>query len=408
MQFTVHRDEFLSAVTSVLRATATRVIQPILSNVLISAPTSAGMLALAATDLDFTLKTALNAEITLPGATTLNAKKLSEILAKLPPKTLVTLTIDTTLQTARIKSGSSTFDLRTLPAEEFPELPTLPTANVVEVPLEAFLRAVRQTEFAAAGYETNNVLGGVFVKLSPQSLEMVATDGSRLARRVEALETTLAGDTLSAIIPARTLQEFLKLANAVLNNAKAHQALLAKNQPDSDTALPPDEAEELPVARIALDHGRIYLSAGQLLAVSRLLDGQYPRYEQLIPLNNRIVMESNRVAFMASLERAAVMANERTKIVKLKLENGQLMMAADTPELGQSHDSLPVRYDGEPLEIAFNHEYVLDALKVIESDDVRMETNGVLAPTLFRDSDETTTADNTQGYLCLVMPVQVK
>lgn len=398
MRFTVQRDEFLAAVISVQRASATRVIQPILANVLLEAQSAAGFLRLSATDLDFSLQTVINAEISVEGAATISAKKLSEILAKLPAKASVTLDIDLTVQTARVSCGSSVFDLRTLPADEFPTIPILPDEQVIEVDLDAFLRTIRQTEFAAASYESNNVLGGIFFKLTPDALEMVATDGSRLARRVEALTNHQVTSEVSAIIPARTLQEFLKLGGAAYGLEKAALAEQAKaNSEQQDKTV---EAE-VPRARIAIANGQVFLSTSRTQAVSRLLDGQYPRYEQLIPTSNRLVIHGNKLAMIASLERTAVMANERTHIVRMTLDAGQMQLVADTPDVGNAKDMVPVRYDGEPLQIAFNYKYVLDALKVIESDDVRMETNGSLAPTIFRSSNE-------EGYLCLVMPVQVK
>lgn len=382
MQFTVQRDTFLQAVSSVQRATATRVIQPILANILLQADSEGESLKLAATDLDFSLQTRINATIQEPGSTTVSAKKLSEILAKLPPKAQVSFKIDPVVQTCHVECGSSIYDLRTLPADEFPTLPELNLDTSIEVDLAAFLRSIRQTEFAAASYESNNILGGVFFKLSPDLLTMVATDGSRLAQRLEPVDTPSITEAVQAIIPARILQEFLKLAQGELSSANG--------------------SEESPkTARIALQDSQIYLATERILAVSRLLDGQYPRYEQLIPKENKLLLTANKQALIASLERTAVMANERTHIVKMSLNPGRLELAADTPDVGNSKDMIPVRYDGDAMQIAFNYKYVLDALKVIESDDVRMETNGSLAPTLFRDKDES-------GYLCLVMPVQVK
>jgi DNA polymerase-3 subunit beta len=149
--------------------------------------------------------------------------------------------------------------------------------------------------------------------------------------------------------------------------------------------------------------GQVYLSTARYNAVSRLLDGQYPRYEQLIPKECSLQVVMNRSALTTALERTAVMANERTQIIKMSIINGQMQLAADTPDVGHSHDSIPAEFNGsDPLHIAFNFRFVLDALKVIQGDDVLMETNGALSPTLFRDKHK------PSEYLCLVMPVQVK
>jgi len=383
MKFSVQREDIHQAVAAVQRATATRVIQPILSNILIIADSE--KLKLSATDLDFAIETSIPAHIAVAGQSTLSAKKLSEILGKLPNSREVEFDIDHETQMARIQSGTAIFDMRTLPSDDFPIVPALDetvadadsgVGGVLEVDANALARAINQTTFAAASYDANNVLGGVYFQINADGLEMAATDGSRLARRVEAVDTTqsVSLGPVSAIIPARTLQEFMKLSSSDSGN---------------------------PTVKIAIYNGQISFRTSRYYVLSRLLDGQYPKYNQLIPQENKVIAYANRKEFIECLERTAVMANERTNIVKMMLDGNLLSLAAQTPDVGDSKDTLSIHYDGEPLNIAFNYKYVLDALKVIESDDVRMETNGPLAPTLFKAREE-------NGYLCLVMPVQVK
>lgn len=373
MKFAVQREEMHQAVAAVARATATRVIQPILSNILIES-IGPDTLKLSATDLDFAIETTIPARILEEGRTTLSSKKLAEIISKLPNGKEVTFEIEEAVQTARIQCGTSLFDMRTLPADEFPQIKQIDGSDYLEVDGKAFVRAINQTAFAAASYDANNVLGGVYFQLNDQGLEMAATDGSRLARRVEAVKDGgSASLNVAAIIPAKALQEFLKLGAA---------------------------DGELPV-RLAIADGQISFRTPKFYVLSRLLDGQYPKYNQLIPAENKIVAYAKKKDFIESLERTAVMANERTNIVKMILDKGSLSLAAQTPDVGDSKDTLEVLYDGDTLNIAFNYKYVIDALKVIESEDVRMETNGPLSPTIFMGKEE-------NEYLCLVMPVQVK
>lgn len=374
MKFSAQREDIHQAVASVQRATATRVIQPILSNILIE---SLGdeQLKLSATDLDFAIETVFPAKVLEEGRTTLSAKKLAEILSKLPNSREIEFDIEEAVQTARIRCGTALFDMRTLPADEFPEIRRIDEQDFLEVDGKALVRAINQTAFAAASYDANNVLGGVYFQLNEKGLEMAATDGSRLARRIEAVREGAAVPlTVSAIIPAKTLQEFLKLCASDMG--------------------------EQPV-RLAIQDGQISFRTPRYYLLSRLLDGQYPKYNQLIPAENKIVAFANKKDFIDSLERTAVMANERTNIVKLVLDKGNMSLAAQTPDVGDSKDTLDILYDGDTLNIAFNYKYVIDALKVIESDDIRMETNGPLSPTIFKGKEE-------NGYLCLVMPVQVK
>jgi DNA polymerase-3 subunit beta len=374
MKFSVQREDIHQAVAAVQRATATRVIQPILSNILIES-IGTESLKLSATDLDFAIETTIPAKVLEEGRTTLSAKKLAEIISKLAGGREIVFEIEEAVQTARIQCGTALFDMRTLPADEFPQIKQIDTNEYLEVDGKAFIRSINQTAFAAASYDANNVLGGVFFQLNERGLEMAATDGSRLARRIEAVSEG-AGVQLnvSAIIPAKALQEFLKLCSSDIN--------------------------EQPV-RLAIQEGQISFRTPRFYVLSRLLDGQYPKYNQLIPAENKIVAFANKKAFIDSLERTAVMANERTNIVKLSLDKGNMSLAAQTPDVGDSKDTLEVLYDGDTLNIAFNYKYVIDALKVIESEDVRMETNGPLSPTIFKGKEE-------NGYLCLVMPVQVK
>jgi DNA polymerase-3 subunit beta len=373
LKFTAQREDIHQAVAAVQRATASRNIQPILGNILVEALVPGEPIILTATDLDLTIRTSLPAQILTPGRTTLSAKLLSEILAKLPGKTDVSFDAHDETSLVHLECGRAQFDIRTMDADEYPYIPKIEDVEGLDVDAKSLTRAISQTVFAAASFEANNVLGGVFFRLSPDALEMVATDGSRLARRLEAVSVSNIAEPVSAIIPARTLQEFTKLMGGHADG----------------------------VVRVAIQDGQIFLSTERFHVVSRLLDGQYPKYEQLIPTSNKIIAQANKAELIASLERTAVMANERTNIIKMVWEPGQLNLTAQTPDIGDSKDQLSLTYEGDPLHIAFNYKFVLDALKVIETEDIRMETNGSLAPTIFRSADE-------GNYICLVMPVQVK
>jgi DNA polymerase III subunit beta len=390
MKFSVQRDDLHNTINAVMRATATRVIQPILSNMLLEL-VGTDTLQLTATDMDFTIQSHVPAMVLQASPdttkTTINAKKLAEIIARLPMGSTITFEINLTTQTAKIRCGASLFDLRTMPAEEYPLIKLLDADQYLELNHRALARTITQTAYAAASYETNNVLGGVYFVLSADKLELAATDGSRLACGVEAIiapdpDALPPTDSLlhtlkepiAAIIPAKTLQELLKLIGI---------------------GGPEDKV------RLAIKDGQVSFRTDRFYVMSRLLDGQYPKYQQLIPKENKIVAFANKKALIESLERAAVMANDRTNLVKMQFDRGNLSVSANTPDIGDASDMLEVRYDGEPLNIAFNYRYVLDALKVIESNDVRMEMNGALAPTLFKCEED-------NGYLCLVMPVQVK
>ena len=374
MKLNIQQDVLLSAIDQVQKATATRIIQPILSHIMIET-VGQNQVRFSATDLDFAVETLVEATIQEPGKTTISAKKLRDMAAKLPRDT-VQLTADANTQLAKLQCQQSVFDVRTLPAEEFPVIKQIDQEGSFQVPLQGLKKAIQHTVFAAAGQESNNVLSGVYFKLTSEQLEMAATDGSRLARCQEALTAQGLVDTVTAIIPARTLQEVLRLT---LNEGTDQ------------------------LINIAIKEGQIAFRTERFYMLSRLLDGQYPQYEQLIPADYKEVVFANKEALIKSLERAAVMANERTNIVKMSFDKSQLSLAAQTPDLGDSRDEMRVVYDGDQMDIAFNYKFVLDAIKAIDSEEIRLELKSGLAPTLFKPTDNA-----ESNYLCLIMPVQVK
>lgn len=375
LSFSADRDALYQAVSHVQRATAARPVQPILSNVYLQAQSS-GTLVLAATDMDFSVRTEMPALVEGEGAVTVSAKKLSEILSKLPSGQTVAMTFKPEESLVHVQCGSSAFDIRTMAAEDFPPIPLVDEMPTIQVDLASMIQAISQTSFAAASYETNNILGGVYFKLTSGMLEMAATDGSRLARALEATSSSLQSEEVTAVIPVRAIQEVVKLLSGSIQEGQTVGLNIAQ--------------------------GLISFRTDSVYVVSRLLDGQYPQYQKLIPTENNIVAYANRKELISSLERAAVMANERTHVVKMSFDGGHLTLAANTPDLGDSKDVLNVEFNGsEPLQIAFNYKFLLDALKVMGTEDIKMETNGALAPTLFSARDQ-------NNYLCLVMPVQVK
>lgn len=376
MKFSADRDALYQAVSHVQRATAARPVQPILSNIHLETNQADGVLILSATDIDFSIQTKLPAMVESSGPVTVSAKKFAEILSKLPSGQPVSVEFKADEHLVHVQCGSSAFDIRTMPAEDFPAIPLIHEPSPIQVDLASMVQAISQTAFAAASYETNNILGGVFFKLTSGMLEMAATDGSRLARAIEATSSSMQAEEISAVIPVRAIQEVVRL-------------------------LAGDMTEDQKVGLNIAD-GLISFRTDSVFVVSRLLDGQYPQYQKLIPLENTLVAYAKRKELISSLERAAVMANERTHVVKMSFDQGNLTLAANTPDMGDSKDTMTVEFNGqEPLHIAFNYKFLLDALKVIHTDDVKMETNGALAPTLFSSRDE-------NNYLCLVMPVQVK
>ncbi|MFM7468747.1 MAG: DNA polymerase III subunit beta [Vampirovibrionales bacterium] len=394
MRFTVQKSKLHTALQSVARATVQRPVQPILSQVLIEAYTTASPwyslpvphLVLLGTDLDLSIRTIIEADVQEEGKATISPKFLSEILSKLPStESVIQLVFDATAQVAKLAYCDGAFTIRTFPAEEFPRVASLPEMSFLTFPGQAFLRALQQTVYASSPQEAHSVLSGVSLKLTNGRLEFASTDGSRLAQTLVPLESSsmsqevwlgLEAQPLNAIIPAKTLQEFYKLTQGQLD---AHATV-----------------------QCAFHEGQIYLMGGVSQVISRLLDGQYPRYEQLIPTQFGYRVTFQRQELINKLELTALSASDRHHIVKFSVDPLGLMSLSANRDDSECFNKLVASLEGDAIEFAFNYRYLLDALRVMDADVVTLETNGPLAPAVLRPS-----VDGAL-HLALVMPVQVR
>jgi DNA polymerase III subunit beta len=370
MQFIVQKEDLLNGINAVIKATTIRGIQPILENILIDA-IDVKSLKLLATDLDISIEAIIPAVVTEEGQITLKAKKLLEIASNLPNET-VNFNIETESQMTKINSGQAKFDLMGVSTVEFPKITKIDETNEVELDIKTFLRALKKTVFAAATFETNNVLCGVYINIKKDELEVAATDGNRLARSINKLTNPVAKE-LSAIVPTRILNELIRIASF-------------------------GEDETI---HVGISDGQISFRLSNRYLLSRLFEGKYPDYPKLIPAHYDVVAKANREDLVSSIRRTSIMANERTNIIKLEFEKHKLNLSANTPDMGDAFDSMDVDFKEGGLKIAFNYKFILETIQVFDCHDVRMEFGGSLSPAVFKSEDE-------EGYLCLVMPVQVK
>lgn len=370
MQFVVPKENFLGALNTIIKATTVRGIQPILGNILIDT-IDATSLKLTATDLDITLEAIIPASITEEGKITLQAKKLFDIITNVSDAS-INFDIDTEKLMAKITSGKAKFELMGISANEFPAINRIEKENEVEIDLKLLLKSIKQTLFSSASFETSNILSGIFFSIQQDNLEMAATDGNRLARKQANLSKSIDKE-ITAIIPTRILQELIRITGFC----------------------------EEKVIRVGFADGQISFRLSDKYLLSRLLEGKYPDYPKLIPLNYEVVVLANREDLLGSVKRTSVMANERTNIIKLDFEKNKLNLSANTPDMGDASDSMEVDYKGDGLKIAFNYKFLIDSLHAIDTNDVRIELGSSLSPVLFKP-------DTEDGYLCLVMPVQVK
>lgn len=372
MEFIIEKEDLYNGIKIVERATAMKGLQPVLANILFET-IDKSTIKLTATDLDLTIITMVQAQVKEEGKITLPAKKMSDIVSRLGDS-LISIKLNSETNIVNITNKNTTFDIIGISASEFhsPEQEIkLKEESEIEIELKPFEKAIKQAGFAAAGYETNNLLSGIICDISENILEMASTDGNRLARTREKIENK--GKKSQLIIPSKTLQEFEKMSSFI-------------------------EEEKV---KLYTDKTKIIIKSENIMIISRLMEGQYPKYNQLIPQESPKIAIVDISQLTAALERVAIMVNERTSIVKFEFEQGKMILSADTPDSGASKDEIIIDYKEEPIKIAFNYKYVLESLKNMETKEVKIGLNTSLSATVLRPNNE-------DDYICLIMPVQIR
>ena len=372
MKFVAGKDDLLNGIRIVERATVVKGLQPVLANILIETVGN-NQVKLSATDFDLSITTLINAQVETEGKFTLPARKLGDIISRLQDE-LVKLELVGSSVTITCKK--SKFDIIGISANEFPKIEEeISEEDSVEIETKPFTKAIREVVSAAAGYETNNLLSGVVCEVNKNILEMAATDGNRLARVREVVKNNSADSekTFEILISSKVLAELSKISLLV-------------------------ETDNIKLSKEAK---KIVISIDKTKIISRLMQGQFPKYNQLIPQTFPKEAKINKFDLISALERVAVMVNEKNSIVKFEFEEDTLKLSGDSPEAGNSLDIIDIKYSGEALAIAFNYKFILEFLKIVEADEIAVKLNTALSATVFAPvSDE--------DYLYLVMPVHLR
>jgi len=397
MHFAVQKDVLVKALRDVTGAVATRVVQPILSNILIESVDST-TLKFQGTDLDLAIETRVGSVVYTPGSITLPGKKLLEIVAKLPNE-LVSFQINKETFETAVTCNRSKFNIAGLPSDDFPKLVDARSSDGVLMPADVLKKSILQTAFAAASYDASSILGGVYLVIENGAFECTATDGSRLAHRREQLNVSapaarrVEGDkeaegknsqtatldkplALKAIIPARACTEVVKL----LDSGKS------------------GDAREV---RLAVSGGQIVFETDTHYLSSRLISGEYPRYHELFPADYKYLCNFKREEINAAIDRVAVMSDERTHLIKLHFEGETLQISANTPDVGRAQEEVSMRFEGQVLDVAVNVKYMQDVLQRLAAEEVQLEMTGPLKPLILK-------AVGDDNYKYLLMPVQAK
>jgi DNA polymerase-3 subunit beta len=372
MKLTIERAAFLKALGHVQSVVERRTTIPILSNVLLRAET--GALALNATDMDLEIVERVPGQIERAGRTTAPAHTLYDIVRKLREGAQIEIEASGERNTIVLRSGRSTFTLACLPPEDYPLMASGELPHNFSLSAAELRGLIDRTRFAISTEETRYYLNGIYLHATKADevpvIRVVATDGHRLAR-VEMVLPEGAAGMPGIIVPRKTVIELRKLA---------------------------EESEE--EVQIALSDTKIRVTIGEAALTSKLIDGTFPDYDRVIPSNNDKILEVDRKSFAEAVDRVSTISTEKSRAVKLSLENGNLKVSATSPENGTAEEELEVRYFASPLEIGFNSRYLLDIAEQIEGEGAQFVMSDAGSPTIVRDRDDT-------SALYVLMPMRV-
>ena len=342
---------------------------PILANVLLEG--TGNEVTLLATDLEVALRSRCEAAVSKPGSVTLPAKKLYEVVRALPEGD-VNIESDKGGNSVKVSGGQFSSKMPTLPREDFPSLPEAGGGIKATIDGKSLAQMVSKTQFAITGEDTRFYLNGAQFVLRTDDMTFVATDGHRLAL-VTVKHEGAKGDDIKAILPRKTLAELGRLLAEGNNNVNYERG-----------------------------ENHLFFEIGPRLLISRMIDGQFPAYERVVPKGNDKHVEFERDRLTQAVRRVSILSNERSRAVKMMLDKGKVEVTSSSPEFGEAHVPIAVEYSGPPMTICFNAQYVLDFLSVVESEVVALELKDEVSQAVMKPVG----ADG-YDYTYVIMPMRV-
>jgi len=367
VKISLDKDTFLTQLQTVTRVASTRSAIQALSGVQVVASSTSS--ELRATDMDVSLRVPLAAETVREGIMVLPGRLLLDVVRSLPADQ-VSLELRAAEQDVELISGKAIFHIRTLRAEDFPTFPEPASESAVSMPVDAFVSTALKVAGSASRDETRPVLTGIQVSASERELRMVATDSYRLSVKETALEEPLAS-AFEVNVPARALQELARVSAGV---------------------------EEGKLAVSVLQNQVVFGLDGVVLS-SRLIDGQFPNYRQLLPDSFEHELRIAGPELAEVVRRISLLAQKNAPL-RLSFKPGEVTVSAQTPDVGEALESLPVAFQGEPLEIGFNPEFLRDGLEAVEGGDLLLKLISPLRPGLIESADDS-------GFQYLIMPIRL-
>jgi DNA polymerase III subunit beta len=370
MRVVAERSLFLKALNHVQSVVERRNTIPILSNVLVQA--EGGRIKLTATDLDIEIIETLAADVKREGAVTVPAHMLHDIVRKLPDGAQLELDYASDQGKVQVTAGKSRFALMALPASDFPDLARGEFGSSFNVPAQDLKQLIEKVRFAISTEETRYYLNGIYLHASPEGgmLRAVATDGHRLAQS-QLPQPEGAANMPGVIVPRKTVLEVAKLL----------------------------EGEDGEVT-VSMSASKMQFAFGNLILTSKLIDGTFPDYERVIPRNNDKILNVDRKSFAEAVDRVSTISFEKSRAVKLSIDQGRIALAVNNPDSGSAEEELPADYGATPVEIGFNARYLLDIAGQIGGEQMIFELNDSGSPAVIRD-----TSDAKSLYV--IMPMRV-
>lgn len=362
-KFNITKEKILDGLQRVQNVVSTRTTLPILSNVLVQAGNNG--LSLTTTDLDMAIRCTVEAEVSKAGATTLPARKLFMILKEVPAAD-IEIEVDDR-NAASIRSGSSFYKIMGLPEEEFPKFPSAEGGKALKMEQSLLRDMLKKTAYAVSSDETRYVLNGVYMTFKGSKLTVVATDGRRLAL-IERDVDVPKGAEAELILPSKAVGELQRLLG--------------------------DKGD----AKLTVGENQITINLDGTTLVSKLIEGTYPNFRQVIPAEAKERVQLERELFLAALHRASILASEKSQSVKLSFAKNNLTITAVTPEVGEAKETMAINYKGKEITIAFNPQYVMDPLRNLDADEVFLEMTDELSPGVLKVSEP---------FLYVLMPMRL-
>lgn len=366
MKLFAAKEHLLQGVNTVQRAVSSKSPLPILSGILLT--TKDNLLKFTATDLEMGIECTVPVTVEKPGSVVVPARYFSEVVRRLPDSRIE---IETNLESQQItlRYGQSEITINGFSAEDFPVLPQIDGDNSITINASALRNMVKKVAFATSSETSRPIFTGVLLEIHGEELIMVATDTHRLAFNKGKAAVAAGTRDLSVIIPSRTVNEISKITG-------------------DDTQI-----------RLSFSENQVLFEADNVCLISRLISGQFPNYSQVIPQGFATQVRVKTKDFLESVERAALLTKEGSNVIKISIEEMNMTLTSNSPEVGRIFEQLPIFAEGEKTEISFNSRYLQDVLKVSDEEEICLELSGALSPGIIKPTDN-------QNYIYLILPIR--